>query len=323
MSSGTVPAHVWLVLGVAICGVSSAGAIFTHVDDIPPLLRASWRLQLTALILAPLALWQFNQIDSEIKSKLFDLSTAKIIVASGIFLALHFGFWVTSLDYTSLTHSLLFVTAHPLVILIGMFVFVRRPNRLELVGGIAAFTGAAISMLDAGDVQGDRSVTFFGDQLAFLGAVFVVGYIVCGRILREWMPLFLYAFPVTLIGGLLLVPASYLLESDYSEFGAFGYFGHETLVWFVLLAFIAGILGHTGLNYCLKYVSPLLISISVTLEPVLGSLIGWMFFSTGIPGMWTWIGGPILMLGIISIVYGEHLTNQTLLDNKGAREEAE
>jgi len=323
MSSGTVPAHVWLVLGVAICGVSSAGAIFTHVDEIPPLLRASWRLQLTALILAPLALWQLNQIDSEIQSKLFDLSTAKIIVASGIFLALHFGFWVTSLDYTSLTHSLLFVTAHPLVILIGMFVFIRKPNRLELVGGIAAFTGAAISMLDAGDVQGDRSVTFFGDQLAFFGAVFVVGYIVCGRILREWMPLFLYAFPVTLIGGLLLVPASYLLESDYSDFGAFGYLGHETLLWFVLLAFIAGILGHTGLNYCLKFVSPLLISISVTLEPVLGSLIGWMFFSTGIPGMWTWIGGPILMLGIISIVYGEHLTNQTLLDNKGHGEEFE
>jgi hypothetical protein len=56
MQSGSVPPHVWLVLGVAICGVSSAGAIFTHVDEIPPLLRASWRLQLTALILAPLAL---------------------------------------------------------------------------------------------------------------------------------------------------------------------------------------------------------------------------------------------------------------------------
>ena len=320
MQRGSVPAHVWLVLGVAICGVSSAGAIFTHVDDIPPLLRASWRLQLTALILAPLALWQFNSIDEEVKSKLFEMSTGKIILASGAFLALHFGFWVTSLDYTSLTHSLLFVTAHPLVILIGMFLFVRRPNRMELVGGIAAFSGAAISMLDAGDVQGDRSVTFFGDQLAFLGAVFVVGYIVCGRILREWMPLFIYAFPVTLLGGLLLLPASMLLEADYSQYGAFGYIGHETLVWFVLLAFIAGILGHTGLNYCLKYVSPLLISISVTLEPVLGSIIGWMFFSTGVPGMWTWIGGPILMLGIISILYGEHITNQTLVDNKAVLE---
>ena len=320
MQRGSVPAHVWLVLGVAICGVSSAGAIFTHVDDIPPLLRASWRLQLTALILAPLALWQFNSIGEEVKSKLFEMSTGKIIFASGAFLALHFGFWVTSLDYTSLTHSLLFVTAHPLVILIGMFLFVRRPNGMELVGGIAAFAGAAISMLDAGDVQGDRSVTFFGDQLAFLGAVFVVGYIVCGRILREWMPLFIYAFPVTLLGGLLLLPASMLLEADYSNYGAFGYIGHETLVWFVLLAFIAGILGHTGLNYCLKYVSPLLISISVTLEPVLGSIIGWMFFSTGVPGMWTWIGGPILMLGIISILYGEHITNQTLVDNKAVLE---
>ncbi len=320
MQSGSVPAHVWLVLGVAICGVSSAGAIFTHVDDIPPLLRASWRLQLTALILAPLALWQFNSIDEQVKSKLFEMSTGKIILASGAFLALHFGFWVTSLDYTSLTHSLLFVTAHPLVILIGMILFVRKPNGMELIGGIAAFAGAAISMLDAGDVQGDRSVTFFGDQLAFLGAVFVVGYFVCGRILREWMPLFIYAFPVTLLGGLLLLPASMLLEADYSQYGAFGYIGHETLVWFVLLAFIAGILGHTGLNYCLKYVSPLLISISVTLEPVLGSIIGWMFFSTGVPGMWTWIGGPILMLGIISILYGEHITNQTLVDNKAVLE---
>ncbi len=320
MQRGSVPAHVWLVLGVAICGVSSAGAIFTHVDDIPPLLRASWRLQLTALILAPLALWQFNSIDEEVKSKLFEMSSGKVILASGAFLALHFGFWVTSLDYTSLTHSLLFVTAHPLVILIGMILFVRRPNRMELIGGIAAFAGAAISMLDAGDVQGDRSVTFFGDQLAFLGAVFVVGYLVCGRILREWMPLFIYAFPVTLLGGLLLLPASMLLEADYSQYGAFGYIGHETLVWFVLLAFIAGILGHTGLNYCLKYVSPLLISISVTLEPVLGSIIGWMFFSTGVPGMWTWIGGPILMLGIISILYGEHITNQTLVDNKAVLE---
>ena len=320
MRGGTVPAHVWLVLGVAICGVSSAGAIFTHVDEIPPLLRASWRLQLTALILAPFALFQYSSIESDVKSKLFESSTLKIIVASGIFLALHFGFWVTSLDYTSLTHSLLFVTAHPLVILIGMFLFVRKPNRLELLGGIAAFAGAAISMLDAGDVQGDRSVTIFGDQLAFLGAVFVVGYIVCGRILREWMPLFLYAFPVTLIGGLLLIPASWLLESNYADYGAFGYVSHETLVWFILLAFIAGILGHTGLNYCLKYVSPLLISISVTLEPVLGSIIGWMFFSTGIPGLWTWIGGPILLLGIISILYGEHITNQTLVDNKAILE---
>ena len=312
MSGSSVPTFVWAVLGIGILGVSSAGAIFTHVDEIPPLLRASWRLQLTALLLAPLALWQWFATEKVIKIRVLEPKNLIIIIGSGFFLALHFGFWVSSLDHTSLTHSLLFVTAHPLVILVGMFFFVRKPSRMELMGGLAAFTGAGISLLDAGDVQGDQSVTFFGDQLAFFGAVFVVGYIVCGRILREWMPLFVYAFPVTLIGGILLIPASYLLESDFSSLGAFGYFTHSTLWWFLLLAFIAGILGHTGLNYCLKYVSPLLISISVTLEPVIGSLIGWLFFSTGVPGLWTWVGGPILMLGIVSIIYGEHLSNQTV-----------
>jgi drug/metabolite transporter (DMT)-like permease len=311
MTGSNVPSFVWVVLGIAIFGVSSAGAIFTHVDLIPPLLRASWRLQLTALLLAPLAFWQWFTTESVIRNRVFEPKTLLILIGSGFFLALHFGFWVTSLDHTSLTHSLLFVTAHPLVILVGMFLFVRKPSRMELIGGIAAFTGAGISLLDAGDVQGEHSVTFFGDQLAFFGAVFVVGYIVCGRILREWMPLFIYAFPVTLIGGLLLIPASYLLEGKFSSFGAFGYFTHSTLGWFLLLAFIAGILGHTGLNYCLKYISPLLISISVTLEPVIGSIIGWLFFSTGVPGLWTWVGGPILMLGIVSIIYGEHLSNQT------------
>ena len=312
MSGSNVPSFVWVVLGIAIFGVSSAGAILTHIDEIPPLLRASWRLQLTAILLAPLALWQWNSTEAAIKKKVLQPKNLKIIIGSSFFLALHFGFWVTSLDHTSLTHSLLFVTAHPLVILVGMFFFVRKPSRMELMGGVAAFTGAVISLLDAGDVQGDQPVTFFGDQLAFFGAVFVVGYFVCGRILREWMPLFVYAFPVTLIGGLLLIPASYLLESKFSSLGAFGYFTHSTLWWFLLLAFIAGILGHTGLNYCLKYVSPLLISISVTLEPVIGSIIGWLFFSTGVPGLWTWVGGPILMLGIVSIIYGEHLSNQTV-----------
>ena len=61
-------------------------------------------------------------------------------------------------------------------------------------------------------LKGDHTVTLWGDTLAFMGAVFVVGYLVSGRILRKWMPIFLYAFPVTLIGALLLIPASYAVE---------------------------------------------------------------------------------------------------------------
>jgi hypothetical protein len=36
----------------------------------------------------------------------------------------------------------------------------------------------------------------------------------------------------------------------------------------------------------------------------LGSLIGWLFFDTGVPGFWTWIGGPILITGILFVIFG-------------------
>ena len=180
----------------------------------------------------------------------------------------------------------------------------RSPTRLEILGACIGFFGAAITLLDQGSQQGDHTVTLWGDTLAFMGAVFVVGYLVSGRILRKWMPIFLYAFPVTLIGALLLIPASYAVEDDFSAFGVFGWTSIDYFPWFLALALIAGLLGHTGLNTCLRYISPLVISTSVTLEPILGSFIGWAFFGSGVPGKWTWVGGPILVIGVMLVIYG-------------------
>jgi drug/metabolite transporter (DMT)-like permease len=150
-----------------------------------------------------------------------------------------------------------------------------------------------------------------------LGAIFVVGYIVCGKILRTWMPIFIYAFPVTLISSILLIPASLILEPSVSTSDVFGWISVEHLPWFMVLAFIGGLLGHTGLNTCLRYMSPLTVSTSVTLEPLLGSLIGWFFFDTGVPGFWTWIGGPILIIGLLLVIYGTPDDTETLAKDEG------
>ena len=321
MESSKAPFWVWGLLVAAVCGVSSAGALFQHVDTVPPLLRASWRLQLTSIVLAPLFIYQWRQQESAVKTRMFERNTVLIIVGSGCALALHFGSWVASLDATSLTHSLLFVTAHPLIIIVGMmllavfFVGHRQPTRLEIIGAFVGFSGAAITLLDQGHQQGGHTVTIWGDALAFFGAVFVVGYIISGRVLREWMPIFLYAFPVTLFASVLLIPASWVLEPEFSSFGIIGWTDAEYFPWFLALALIAGLLGHTGLNTCLKYISPLVISTSVTLEPLLGSLIGWAFFGSGVPGKWTWVGGTILVVGVLLVIYGgidkDNTNNQT------------
>ena len=308
MAASDTPLWVWGLLVAAVFGVSSAGALFQSVDTVPPLLRASWRLQLTALVLLPLFLQQIATIEPAIMEQVKTRRTLLLLFASGVALAAHFGAWVASLDETTLTHSLLFVTAHPLVIVLGMavlaplFARVRRPLKAETIGAIICFVGAGVTLLDAGSDQGDQTVSVLGDVLAFGGAVFVVGYIVIGRILRTWMPIFVYAFPVTLIGGLLLLPCSWWFEPNFAEFGAAGWVDPAYFRTFLALALFAGLLGHTGLNTCLRYISPLVVSISVTMEPVLGSIIGWLFFETGVPGFWTQLGGLVLMTGLMTVV---------------------
>ena len=100
------PPLVWGLLVAGVLGVSSAGAILSHVDTIPPLMRASWRLQITVLMLLPFAIWQYREMDLVTRSRLTEKKTLLIILGSGVALAAHFGTWVTSLDHTSLAHSL-------------------------------------------------------------------------------------------------------------------------------------------------------------------------------------------------------------------------
>ena len=322
MSSSSTPRWVWGLLIAAVFGVSSAGALFQHVDAVPPLLRASWRLQLTSLVLLPLFLFQLRTIDTAVAARFKSKQTWKLLCLSGVALAAHFGAWVASLDETTLTHSLLFVTAHPLVIVVGMMLFasrfqgVRLPYQMETIGAVICFVGAAITLMDTGSSQGDQTATLFGDLLAFGGAVFVVGYIVVGRILRTWLPIFLYAFPVTLIASVLLLPFSWQFEVDFGQYGAFGWVDSEFFVWFLLLALVAGLLGHTGLNTCLRYISPLIVSVAVTLEPVLGSIIGWLFFDAGVPGQWTWLGGLVLMAGLMTVVVASEQASLSEANNE-------
>jgi drug/metabolite transporter (DMT)-like permease len=113
-----------------------------------------------------------------------------------------------------------------------------------------------------------------------------------------------------------------LVENDYATYGVFGWLDAAFFGWFLALALIAGLLGHTGLNTCLKYLSPLVISACVTLEPVIGSLIGYVVFDTSLPGRWTWFGGAVLMIGLLLIVTAAPTETDTNNQTLEASEEA-
>ena len=113
------------------------------------------------------------------------------------------------------------------------------------------------------------------------------------------MPLFVYAFPVTFISACLLSLISIVLESPASTIGAhpLGWVDASYLLPVSALALGAGLLGHTGLNASLKWMPPIVVSVGLLFEPILGTAIGYVVLGELEIGIWTPIGGVMMIIG--------------------------
>ena len=293
------PATAWAILAIALIGVSSGGPLLASMD-IPPVLRASWRLWATSIFLLPGFIVQLRFAEAVS----YDKRNVSLILLSGLALAVHFAAWTWSLDHTSLTHSLLFVTSHPIVIVSAMFVIERKVDFLLIAGASLGFIGAGLALLDASD---SGSVTYAGDAAAFLGAVAGAAYLALGRILRSGsrIPLFIYALPVTTVSAAILSVVSLLIEPVSPTINAhpLGWIGSEYLITVVALALGAGLLGHTGLNAALKWLPPIIISVGLLFEPILGSVIGLVVLGTIEVGLWTVLGGIMMISGATMLTF--------------------
>ena len=300
--SGAIPLHAWLIMGVALFAVSSAGAVFEMIEDVGGLSKAAWRLQATSLVLLPGFMMQYARAEESLKLQW--KNSMHLLTASGICLALHFGTWLMSLDRTTLTHSLLFVTAHPLVIIIGLWLLRKPATKIQSIGALVGFVGAAVVV---GGGASETGVSLYGDFLAFLGAVTVVGYLAIGRMVRGWMPLFLYAFPVTLVSAIALTAWAILSEGlTFNLDDMTGAFGWISITWILYVGYLAlgpGLLGHTGINAVLRWIPPLTISMMLIMEPVIGSIIGWIVGVDSIPQIWTLIGGLLMVSGLALVTF--------------------
>ena len=297
---------LWLILIAAIVSISSAGAVFQLMSEVDPMLRSSWRFQLTALFMFPLFIYQTKESmkDSEFVQLLKEKDTIYIIFGSGLSLGLHMGAWVWSLDNTSLTHSLLFVTIHPLIIVTGALLLRYFVPKKQIIGAMVGFAGGSIALLG---ISSESEATIIGDLAAVLGAFAVVGYFLAGRKLRQWMPLFTYIFPVTLIAAIQLALISIILEDSTlslvnSNHSIFGWISITWLPYVLYLALFPGIVGHAGISMVLRWFPPIIVSVAYLFEPLIGSIIGWYLGTTDIPEIWTWIGGIILLIGMGIVV---------------------
>ena len=119
------PAYSRLII-VLICGifaVSTASILIRLALDegVPALVVAAYRLTFATLILTPIVLRART-------AELRGLTRRDWLWAlvSGVFLALHFATWISSLDYTTVTSSVVLVTTGPIWVALASWLIFRE-----------------------------------------------------------------------------------------------------------------------------------------------------------------------------------------------------
>jgi drug/metabolite transporter (DMT)-like permease len=293
---------VSLLAGILAVSTASIFIKLAQHAGAPSIVVAAARLTIASLALAPLALTRYH-------NELKQLTPREWILAllSGVFLALHFAVWITSLEYTSVTSSVVLVTTTPLwVALFSPLVLRERVGRATFLGMILALTGGAVVGLSdacswqAGTVSCPPLRTFFGgtaflgDFLALAGAWMAAGYMLVGRKLRLNMELVPYIFIVYGMSAIVLI--AIMLGMGESPLG----FPPLVYLWFFLLALVPQLFGHSIFNWALKYLPASFVSVTLLGEPVGSTILAYYIFQEQ-PG-WVKIGGAVLILSGIWMV---------------------
>ncbi|WP_066632685.1 DMT family transporter [Desulfolucanica intricata] len=273
--------YLAVVLGVAAAAFSS---IFTKLAQAPPTVIAFYRLGFTVLILTPVTL-------TTSRRELFSLSRRDVLIAgtAGLFLALHFAVWINSLNYTSIASSTVLVTMQPLFVISGGYIFFKeRISSRGMAGAAMALLGSIIIGVNDFRIGGSA---LWGDFLAFSGAFFVAGYVLIGRSLRRRLSLFPYVFLVYGAAAVVLLLFSLFSHASLTSFPAM------TWIWFLALAVVPTIFGHTVFNWALKYVKAAVVSVSILGESVGATVLAYFIFQQ-VPSILQLVGGLAIICGL-------------------------
>jgi len=216
---------------------------------------------------------------------------------SGLFLAIHFATWVKSFEYTSVLVGVVLVNTNPLWAAILEIIFLHaRLVRLVIIGLIVGILGSVIvAMPAAGSLHFEANT---GSLLALIGAVAVAVYFVIGRNLRATLSLLPYIWLVYSCAAvflLILVAATGVPVLGYSLKG---------YLLLVATALIPQVIGHSSLNFALRYFPASYVGIAAQLEPVLSAIIAFFLF-TEIPTGIQIVGSGIILSGVILASLGQ------------------
>ena len=281
------------VLLLALIGLSFAAPL-VRLSHAPPLVIATWRLAFSmgiviAMLIATGEWREWRRVDRRVGG---------IAAAAGVMLALHFWSWNASIALTTVAASVLLVNVQPVIVATVSAIWLREaPTRRQWAGITLAMLGALIVAwpdLQTSMVSAPRGA-LLGDLLALAGAATAALYYLAGRRLRGTLALWPY---VALVYGACLIT---LLAMDLATRAPLFPQPPREIAIFAALAVGPMMLGHTGMNWALRYLPAFVVNLTVLGEPIGATLLAAVL--PGIretPSPATLTGGLLLLLGLLA-----------------------
>ncbi|MFF2795522.1 DMT family transporter [Lysinibacillus xylanilyticus] len=282
--------HPYIPIFIGVISVSLS-AIFVKLANAEAGVIAFYRMLFSVLIMAPLFFWKYTKEIKELRIRDWLFSSV-----AGIFLAFHFILWFESLNYTSVASSTVLVTLQPLFAFVGTYFFFKENITLKTIfAGVIAIVGSIL--ISWGDFK-LSGTAFYGDMLALVACALVTAYFLFGQDVRKRLSLVTYTMVVYAVSTITLF--IYVLIKGES----FGPYPTMDWIWFILLAIVPNLLGHTLFNWSIKYVSTNVVSIAILFEPVGAAILALLIFKEYLIATQI-IGGFIVIVGILLFVVDE------------------
>jgi drug/metabolite transporter (DMT)-like permease len=271
-----------IIIGVISVATS---AIFVKLSSAPAGVIAFYRLFFTVLLMAPLFLMK-NRKEIKLITKR-DLTMSAI---AGVFLAFHFILWFESLNYTTVASSTVLVTMQPLFSFIGTYIFFKEPLSFKsFISATITIFGCVI--LSWGDFYLNEQA-IYGDILALIACALITAYLLIGQSVRKRLSMVTYTFAVYFISAITLFIYVIIKNEPIYPYPT------SDWVYFLVLAIVPTLLGHSLFNLTLKWVSTNVISMAILFEPVGAAALAYFILNETLT--WTQIlGGMIVIFGLM------------------------
>lgn len=290
------PMNVYIALFAGIIAGSFAAILTRYAlqAGAPPLVIAATRLTLAALVLTPFTLIRhWREIVSLPRRDFF------LIAIAGVWMALNFVLWSASLEYVGILIATVLVTSSPIwTALIEVTFLKARFTKALLIGLAAVIAGNLIIAVSGFNDANMGSNPLLGGALAVSAAIAIAIQRTIGRDVRARLTVLPFIWLMYSIAAVTLIVTAFVTRTPLTGYSP------EATFWMLMLTIFPQLIGHSSMNYALRYFPATWISLAIQIEPAIAAGLAFVLFAQ-LPTVLQVVGSAIIISGVAAATLGK------------------